>query len=113
MVSQGRDLAHSRCTDKSRDNPKTRVTRDRVRKYIGGGVKLGLSHSPRELRVLPSSYTRTQGNVVYENTWNEGGHFFAWEKPEHLLHDVRSMFGKEGGGYGVVKGKSGYPEAKL
>ncbi|KPI43493.1 putative epoxide hydrolase [Cyphellophora attinorum] len=95
------------------DDPKTRVTRDRTRRYIGGGVKLGLSHSPKELSVLPSSWTRTQGNVVYEKTWNEGGHFFAWEKPDHLVHDVRTMFGKGGGAYNVIKGKSGYPGARL
>lgn len=89
------------------DNPKTRVTRERTAEYIGG-VKLGLTHSPKELRVLPSAYTRTQGDVVYEKVWESGGHFFAWEKPEHLLHDVRSMFGKDGGAYGVVEGKTGY-----
>lgn len=89
------------------DDPKTRCTRDRLQEYIGG-VKLGLSHSPKELRVLPSAWTRTQGDVVYEKTWESGGHFFAWEKPEHLLHDVYAMFGKEGGAYGCVEGKDGY-----
>jgi hypothetical protein len=95
------------------DDPSTRVTRDRTKEWIGGGVKLGLSHSPRELSVLPSSWTRTQGQVVYEKSWDSGGHFFAWEKPEHLLHDVRAMFGKDGGAYGVVPGKAGYPTARL
>ena len=89
------------------DNPATRCSRERLQQYIGG-VKLGLSHSPKELRVLPSAWTRTQGDVVYEKTWEDGGHFLAWEKPEHLLHDVRSMFGKEGGAYGCVKEKEGY-----
>lgn len=90
------------------DDPATRVTRDRCQEYIGGGVKLGLSHSPKELRVLPSAWTRTQGDVVFERTWESGGHFFAWEKPEHLLRDVREMFGRGGGAEGCVKGASGF-----
>ena len=89
------------------DDPSTRLTRERLSSYIGG-VKLGLTHSPKELRVLPSAWTRTQGDVVYEKTWESGGHFLAWEKPEHLLHDLRTMFGKEGGAYGCVDGKDGY-----
>ena len=85
-------------------------TRDRLTQWIGGGVKVGLSHSPMDLRVLPSSWTRTQGEVVYEKNWDSGGHFFAWEEPEHLVHDVREMFGKGGGAEGVVKGRAGYEE---
>lgn len=90
------------------DNPARRVTRDRTRRWIGGGVKLGLSHSPAELRVLPTLWTHTQGNVVFDRTHDSGGHFFAYERPEHLIGDVRAMFGKGGGAEGVVKGKSGY-----
>ncbi|KIW14654.1 hypothetical protein PV08_07438 [Exophiala spinifera] len=91
------------------DNPATRVTRDRALEYIGGGVKLGISHAPKELRVLPSIWTRGQGDVVFERTNDSGGHFFAWERPEYLIKDVRDMFAKKGGGaYGVVKGLDGY-----
>ena len=90
------------------DDPKTRVTRERTAQYVGGGVKLGISHSPKDLRVLPPVWTRVQGDVVFEKTWSDGGHFFAWERPEHLLEDVRTMFGKKGGAYGCVKGKDGY-----
>ncbi|KAK6386221.1 hypothetical protein LTS17_001796 [Exophiala oligosperma] len=87
----------------------SKVTRQGLVGYIGGGVKLGLSHSPKELRVLPSSWTRTQGDVVFERTHDGGGHFFAWEKPRHLIEDVRDMFSRKGGGaYGVVKGLDGY-----
>jgi pimeloyl-ACP methyl ester carboxylesterase len=89
------------------DDPATRVTRDRTREYIGG-VKLGLSHAPKELRVLPSIWTRTQGDVVFEKTHDSGGHFFAYEKPQYLIGDVREMFGKKGGAFGVVKGLNGY-----
>ncbi|KAI1612585.1 microsomal epoxide hydrolase [Exophiala viscosa] len=90
------------------DIPATRVTRDRAREYIGGGVKLGMSHNPKELRVVPSSWARTQGDTVFEKFHDSGGHFFAYEKPEHLIADVREMFGKNGGAAGVVKGLDGY-----
>ena len=90
------------------DNPATRVPRECTREYIGGGVKLGLTHAPRDLRVLPRTWTRTQGDVVFERGHESGGHFLAWERPEELVGDVRDMFGKSGGAYNVVKGKSGY-----
>ncbi|EHY60633.1 Epoxide hydrolase 1 [Exophiala dermatitidis] len=86
-----------------------RVLRDRTTSYIGGnGVKLGLSHSPKELRVLPNTWTRALGDVVFERTHDSGGHFFAYEKPEHLVADVRDMFGRNGGASGVVEGATGY-----
>lgn len=90
------------------DDPERRVTRERTRLWVGGGVKLGLTHSPAELRVLPRTFTHTQGNVVFDKTYDSGGHFFAFEKPEHLISDVREMYGKNGGAAGVVTGKTGY-----
>jgi pimeloyl-ACP methyl ester carboxylesterase len=90
------------------DDAARRVTRDRTREYIGGGVKLGLTHAPREVRVLPATWTRTQGDVVFERGHDKGGHFFAWERPDDLIADLRDMFGKNGGAYNVVKGKDGY-----
>ena len=89
------------------DDTARRVTRDRTRQYIGG-VKLGLTHSPAEVRVLPSAWTRTQGDTVFERTYDSGGHFFAYEKPTHLIADVREMYGRGGGAAGVIQGKDGY-----
>lgn len=89
------------------DNPATRVTRERTTEYIGG-VKMGMAHSPKELRVLPSSWTRTRGDIVFERTHNGGGHFFAYERPENLIADVRDMFGKGGGAAGVIEQLDGY-----
>jgi len=89
------------------NDPVRKITRDRTCRYIPH-VKLGLSHNPKELRVLPSTWTRTQGNVVFERYHSSGGHFFAWERPEHCIQDMRDMFGKGGGAYGCVKGKDGY-----
>ncbi|KAH8805611.1 Alpha/Beta hydrolase protein [Xylogone sp. PMI_703] len=85
------------------------VTREDVQKYIGG-VKLGMSYNPKELGVFPTTWCRTMGDVVYEAENDSGGHFYATEKPEYLARDLRAMFGKGGGAYKVVKGKSGYDD---
>ncbi|TGO36390.1 hypothetical protein BHYA_0126g00160 [Botrytis hyacinthi] len=77
--------------------------------YIGG-VKLGLTFNPKELMVMPKAWGRKLGDVVFEsdNLTEGGGHFYAHEKPELLARDLRAMFGKGGGAFGVVKGKNGY-----
>jgi hypothetical protein len=92
----------------SNDNPATRITRERTTQYVGNGVKLGLLHAPKELRVQPTLWTHTQGDVVFERRHEKGGHFFAWECPDELVQDVRDMFKKGMGAYGVVEGKDGY-----
>jgi hypothetical protein len=51
--------------------------------------------------------------VVFEGVHEHGGHFAAHEQPEALVGDLRKMFGRGGGAYGVVKGKSGYAEGLL
>lgn len=35
-------------------------------------------------------------------------HFYAYELPNLLVKDVKSMFGKGGGAYGLIQGKDGY-----
>jgi hypothetical protein len=91
-----------------KDPAPTRIPRARVMEYIGGGVKLGLSHAPKELRVYPVTWCRGQGEVVFERVHDRGGHFFAWECPDLLVGDVQDMFAKGGGAYNIVKGRSGY-----
>ncbi|TVY56057.1 putative epoxide hydrolase, partial [Lachnellula cervina] len=86
---------------------KDAVTRGMVEKYIPH-VKLGLAYNPKELSVLPKSWCRTMGPIVYESENDSGGHFYATEKPEYLTRDLKKMFGKGGGAYGAVKEKSGY-----
>ncbi|CZT01177.1 related to epoxide hydrolase [Rhynchosporium agropyri] len=71
-------------------------------------VPLGLAYNPKELMVLPKSWCRTLGPVVFESENESGGHFYATEQPMWLARDLRTMFGKGGGAYGVVKAKSGY-----
>ena len=89
------------------DEKLTFVSRERVSEWIGG-VKLGVSRFPKELRVVPRVWARTLAEVVYEGDHESGGHFVAWECPEQLVEDVRGMFGKGGPCEGVVKGFSGY-----
>lgn len=67
-----------------------------------------LAWNPHEICVLPKTWGRTLGNVVYEAENESGGHFYATEKPELLAQDLRAMFGRGGGAYKAVKDKSGY-----
>lgn len=71
-------------------------------------MKVVLTHSPAELRVLPSIWTRTLGDVVFERTHDSGGHFVAYEKPEHLIADLRDIFGRGGGAQCAIEGHDGY-----
>ncbi|KAF5382510.1 hypothetical protein D9615_003064 [Tricholomella constricta] len=72
-------------------------------------IPVGYSHFPKELVVLPRSWTKTS-NVVFESEHESGGHFAAHEKPQELVGDLRKMFGRGGGAFGVVKGKHGYAQ---
>lgn len=81
------------------------------RKQLSGyipRVKLGVTQFPQEIFVAPRTWGRTLGPVVYESFHDTGGHFGAWERPEVIAGDLKKMFGKGGGAYGVVKGKDGY-----
>ncbi|KAI2616658.1 epoxide hydrolase 1 [Hypomontagnella submonticulosa] len=62
-----------------------------------GKVPLGLAYFPRDLMVVPSSWGRTLGRVVYEKRHDRGGHFASVETPELLVADLRTMFGKKSG----------------
>ncbi|KAI9881263.1 MAG: hypothetical protein M1830_005549 [Pleopsidium flavum] len=83
------------------------VTRERLSSWIPS-VKLGLAYFPRELSVVPKTWGRTLGPVVFESDNEKGGHFAAWERPDTIADDLRKMFGKKGGAYGLIKGKEGY-----
>ncbi|RYO89686.1 hypothetical protein DL766_007213 [Monosporascus sp. MC13-8B] len=79
----------------------------RLREYTPG-VKLGFSRYPLDLNVVPSTWLRTLGEVVFEREHESGGHFAAWERPDELVTDIREMYGQGGGAFGVVKGLTGY-----
>ncbi|KAG6843449.1 hypothetical protein H0H87_004462 [Tephrocybe sp. NHM501043] len=70
-------------------------------------IPVGYSHFPKELVVLPRSWTRVP-NLVFEAEHDDGGHFATYEKPEVLVQDLRKMFGKGGPAFRVVKNKGGY-----
>lgn len=72
------------------------------------GVRIGFSRFPRDLQVLPESWARSLGPTVFYRTHEIGGHFASIERPDEIVADVRDMFGKGGGAFGVVKGRSGY-----
>lgn len=82
------------------DHPRPRHD-DRMLAW-NGRVRLGLSYFPRDLIVLPRTYGRTLGPVVFEAVHESGGHFAAWEKPEVLAGDLRKMF-ISGGGAAVAR----------
>ena len=67
------------------------------------GVKLGYSMFPKDLVVPPRTWGRTLGPVVFEKMHDNGGHFAAHERPEELVEDMRSMFGKNGGANDVTR----------
>lgn len=71
-------------------------------------VKLGIARFPKELVLQPKLWAQTLGPLVFESEHDSGGHFAAWEKPEAIVKDLRTMFGKEGGAWAVVKDKTGY-----
>lgn len=79
----------------------------RTQRYIPH-VKLGLAYFPKEIGIVPMTWGRTLGPVVYEHEHESGGHFAAFEKPKAIASDLRKMFGKGGGAFGVVDGKDGY-----
>lgn len=80
-----------------------------LHKWVAG-VKLGFSYFPKEITNMPKLWAKTMGPVVLQSEHEQGGHFAAWERPEALVSDLRAMFGKSGGAYGVVKGRSGYDD---
>jgi hypothetical protein len=71
-------------------------------------LKTVIAHNPKELSVIPKSWCRSMGPIVFESENDSGGHFYATERPEWLARDLKSMFGKGGACFGIVEGKNGY-----
>lgn len=78
--------------------------------YVGNGVKIGVSNFPAELVGAPPSWNASLGKLVFNRVHSRGGHFAAFEVPDLLVGDLRDMFGKGGGAYGAVAGRSGYAD---
>jgi len=71
-------------------------------------IPMGASFFPKELIITPKAWVRRGNRVVAEFEHDNGGHFAAFERPNELANDLRKMFGKGGGAFGVVPGKDGY-----
>lgn len=78
---------------------------EQVRKSWGyvPKVPLGLSFFPKDLIVPPEAWGETLGPVVFRAVHPDGGHFAAHERPNELADDLKKMFGKNGGAYGVAQ----------
>lgn len=59
-------------------------------------VPLGISRFQNDLVVLPKLWNHTLGPVECVNEHPRGGHFAAWEQPDAIVQDLRSMFRKDG-----------------
>ncbi|KAJ6261490.1 hypothetical protein Dda_4160 [Drechslerella dactyloides] len=75
---------------------------------IPSNVPVGFSVFPLDVVVWPLAWGRTEGRIVFEKLHPSGGHFAAHERPEWLAGDLKEMFGKGGGAYGVVGDRNGY-----
>lgn len=71
---------------------------------------LGFHYFPGELVGPPKHWLGGMGKVVWIGDSEKGGHFAAWESPHDLADGIKQMFGKDGGAFGAVKGKSGYDD---
>ena len=48
-------------------------------------------------------WNRQLGDVVFEKENKKGGHFAAWEQPEALVGDLRTMFKPNGPAYSALR----------
>lgn len=85
------------------------ISRDQtVFDALPASVKIAVANFPKEIIQAPSSWVQGAGNVVRETTFDQGGHFAAWEVPALLAQDVKAFMSKAGEAYGAVSGKDGY-----
>ncbi|KAM4055826.1 alpha/beta hydrolase fold domain-containing protein [Hirsutella rhossiliensis] len=80
-------------------------SREQIGKVIGyvPRVPLGISRFPKDLLVLPKAWGSLSGPVVFDAEHTEGGHFAAYECPDVLVADLRSMFSSRGGANDVAR----------
>ncbi len=71
-------------------------------------VPVGIARFPKDLILLPKLWHHTLGPVVLQSEHEKGGHFAVWERPDAVVEDLRQMFGRRGGAFGCVDGKSGF-----
>lgn len=87
---------------------KDRATNEIVRAGWVPQVLYGVAFMPGEPIACPKLWARQMGSVVHESEADHGGHFPAVENPSFIVEDLRKMFGRGGGAYHAVSGRSGY-----
>lgn len=75
-------------------------------KYID--VPLGIARFAKDLILLPKLWNKSLGPIVLESEYSKGGHFAAWECPEDIVRDLRTMFGEGGPAGGCVESKNSF-----
>jgi hypothetical protein len=68
----------------------------RAMKHISK-VPLGISCFPKDISPIPLAWCKELGPIVFQARHEFGGHFASHERPEHLVEDLRTMFGEGGG----------------
>ncbi|KXN83140.1 Putative epoxide hydrolase [Leucoagaricus sp. SymC.cos] len=72
-------------------------------------IPTGYSYFPKELVCTLISWFKAK-HLVFESEHEADGHFAAYECPEALVGDLRSMFGKNEPAFSVVEAHSGFRE---
>lgn len=103
-------------------DPSKICTYDTLKEY-NDKVPIGFTQSPRDLCIVPSSWAKTLGPVVFEQRNEQGGyviplafsqlgqeltvcrHFYAHEKPDLLVRDLKVMFSRDGETYKRISKK--------
>jgi len=75
-------------------------------KYVD--VPLGIASFAKDLIMLPKLWNQSLGPIVLESEYAKGGHFAAWECPEDIVRDLRTMFGKGSLASGCIQGRDGF-----
>ena len=83
--------------------------RERLNGYVPD-VKLGTAKFAKDLYLMPKAWNKTLGPLVMAKEYDQGGHFAAIERPDVIVKDLREMFGKNGGAYAIVQGRTGFEE---
>ncbi|TFL01817.1 alpha beta-hydrolase [Pterulicium gracile] len=78
-----------------------------VHSFDAPTIPHGVSFFPKELLREPMTWIGNANNLVFTSEHERGGHFASCERPDAIVNDLGSMFGKEGPAYGVVKGLNG------
>ncbi|THY55941.1 alpha/beta-hydrolase [Aureobasidium pullulans] len=73
-------------------------------------VKMGMMYNWRDMETSPKAWARKLGDVVLESDNDRGGHFAAWEKPEHMARDLKDMFRKGAEAAGGLGDANGYDD---